>query len=86
MAEEKKACGCAICKHAKVYPDPDPNDWFCDDDVKVLCTKVPLDVNGEPKGGNNQITCACRPYMVTRECSYTPDWCPLDGQPEPRTL
>ena len=26
---------CIDCSSHQVLPDPDPNDWFCDDDVKV---------------------------------------------------
>lgn len=84
--EKVTPCGCAICVHAQTYPDPDPFDWFCDDDVKVICEAVPLGVNGEPMGGKNQITGACRPYMVVAECSYIPEWCPQHGNPTPRTL
>jgi hypothetical protein len=25
------------CGNYEILPDPDPEDWFCDDDVKVLC-------------------------------------------------
>jgi len=58
---------CTQCPHHKVLPDPDPLDWFCDDDVKVVCLLFPEE---------RQITCACRPYQVEKECSV-PKWCPL---------
>src|SRR4051812_3276113 len=29
---------CIGCKHHEVIADPDPHDWFCDDDVAVVCT------------------------------------------------
>lgn len=77
MAEGFTPRGCAICANAKTFPDPDPDDWFCDDDVKVLCMAHP---------DRKQITCACRPYMVAKECSYTPSWCPQNGQVTPRSL
>jgi hypothetical protein len=59
---------CIDCPFHKVLADPDPNDWFCDDDVKVVCTKT--------KRKDNAITVACRPYR-TRAESDVPEWCPL---------
>ena len=56
---------CTECPFHKVLPDPDPYDWFCDDDVKVICTKQ-----------SREITVACRPYNIVRE-TPVPDWCPL---------
>lgn len=85
MAEKVAPFGCAICAHAKIYADPDPDDWFCDDDVKVICDAVSTNINGEPIN-KNVITCACRPYNIVTECSRIPDWCPQHGQPTPRTL
>lgn len=32
-----KLDNCMDCPHHQVYPDPDPDDWFCDDDEKVVC-------------------------------------------------
>lgn len=29
---------CSKCKFGKVVSDPDPDDWFNDDDEAVLCT------------------------------------------------
>lgn len=61
-----KIGNCMDCPYSVVCPDPDPDDWFCDDDKKVLCmcddkTRV--------------ITCACRPYNLRKECEI-PSWCP----------
>jgi len=50
-----------------VKPDPDPLDSFCDDDVKVVCTKA------DPV---REVTVACRPYNVKKE-TPRPVWCPL---------
>jgi hypothetical protein len=55
---------CTECFEHEVLPDPDPNDWFCDDDVKVLCTVT-----------KRFVTTTCRPYNIKKECG-TPDWCP----------
>ena len=62
----QKISNCIDCPFHKVLPDPDPHDWFCDDDMKVVCTKKE----------NKQITCACRPYNLRKE-SEVPEWCPL---------
>ena len=56
---------CMDCPSHSVERDPDPDDWFCDDDQKVICTKT-----------GREITCSCRPYNKRKECSI-PDWCPL---------
>jgi len=60
---------CVDCAFHRVALDPDPNDWFNDDDVKVVCTKT--------RRANNCVTVACRPYNVRRETSPPPKWCPL---------
>lgn len=56
---------CVDCPFHEVKSDPDPHDWFNDDDVKVVCTKV-----------NKNITVACRPYNTRKE-TPVPNWCPL---------
>jgi hypothetical protein len=62
---EIKIDNCIDCREHEILPDPDPSDWFCDDDVQVIC-----------KANYNQtITCSCRPYRVREECSI-PSWCP----------
>lgn len=66
MAELKiKVETCMDCPFSKVLPDPDPNDWFCDDDIKIVCLKA-----------NKNITVACRPYNDRKETSI-PSWCPI---------
>jgi hypothetical protein len=42
---KKKSSGkiyanCIDCPHHEVINDPDPSDWFCDDDVAVACNLV----------------------------------------------
>ena len=34
---------CIDCPNHLVINDPDPDDWFCDDDVAVVCIKVQND-------------------------------------------
>lgn len=60
-----KIINCMECQYHEVRPDPDPDDWFNDDDVKVVCMKA-----------NKNVTVACRPYNIWKE-SDTPSWCPL---------
>jgi len=63
-----KPSNCLDCPYHKVLPDPDPDDWFCDDDVKVVCVLAGCEV-----------TSSCRPYK-TREESEVPRWCPLSQE------
>lgn len=63
---------CMDCPHHHVQRDPDPDDWFCDDDVKVVCTKAI-----QKDGSYREVTSACRPYNTRKECSV-PQWCPLN--------
>jgi hypothetical protein len=32
---------CQDCVFHKVVSDPDPHDWFCQDDVAVICHQSP---------------------------------------------
>ena len=87
MSEVKKDANerinCTMCAMHKVLPDPDPDDWFCDDDVKVKCTAAKdqtpkYTALGHLKSGEPYVTVACRPYMVKKECDI-PEWCPFGG-------
>lgn len=82
-----KIDNCMDCPHHVVVPDPDPNDWFCDDDEAVLCRLTKSE--GEHPDGRAQapaagganwprrtVTVSCRPYQK-RELCKVPDWCPL---------
>lgn len=53
-----------------VLPDPDPYDWFCDDDVKVVCAL-----------NRKEITVGCRPHHIREECK-APKWCPIRVESE----
>lgn len=70
---------CTSCMHHVVEPDPDPTDWFNDDDVKVRCKLSSKSPNGVYCCEEPYITVACRPYKIEVECS-TPNWCPLNKQ------
>jgi len=73
---------CLDCPFHKVIPDPDPEDWFCDDDVAIVCLKTKNDrYNLKSKYQADKqpfkcVTVACRPHHIKKE-SDTPDWCPL---------
>lgn len=63
-----KIDNCTKCPFHEVRNDSDPDDWFNDDDVKVVCTKT--------KRVNNEVASSCRPYNIVKE-SNVPEWCPL---------
>jgi hypothetical protein len=78
---EKKPENCLDCPFHKVIADPDPLDWFNDDDQAVICTKVNRKPNMNSqyladKQEFKTVTVSCRPYKLRVE-SKTPDWCPL---------
>jgi len=63
----KTIANCIDCDNHEVQADPDHYDWFCFDDVKVVCKAM----------NNKTITCACRPHRTRHECDI-PNWCPLN--------
>ena len=72
-----KITHCSNCSNHIIEPDPDPSDWFNDDDIKIRCT-----LSKAPYRGNRcnepYITVACRPYNTGKE-DDTPSWCPLNN-------
>lgn len=60
---EKKITQCRECPHCRIVPDPDPSDWFNDDDEKAFCREA----------GHKLIENMLRSY----ERIIIPDWCPL---------
>ena len=81
QAPPKNCMDCDLCK---VIADPDPNDWFNDDDQATIClkTKNPnFDINSNYKVDRQEfrpITSSCRPYNLRKE-SETPPWCPFEN-------
>ena len=72
---------CLDCANHRLVPDPDPDDWFCDDDVAVVCamTRRPPDTKSRyavDRQPYRSVVSGCRPYFV-RPNSKAPDWCPL---------
>ena len=74
---------CIECPNHIVVADPDPSDWFCYDDVAVLCKKLANSNPGHPANArfdNKPVTVACRPHHTVKETTPPPDWCPLRGK------
>lgn len=75
---------CRDCRHCEVIADPDPDDWFCDDDKAVVCNLTPnpgRDVTSKWMASHHPqraVTVSCRPYNLRKECDR-PEWCPLQG-------
>jgi len=72
---------CLDCPNVDIRSDPDPFDWFCDDDEAAFCKLVERDPKENPKWYSDTvplkpITVAARPHHLRRECE-TPKWCPL---------
>lgn len=71
---------CVKCPYHKVVADPDPNDWFNDDDEAIVCTKVSQepDQNSKyqsDKQSHKTIEGSLRPYQTKNV--EVPNWCPL---------
>lgn len=69
MSKIVKIDSCVDCPFHSVLPDPDPNDWFNRDDVRVFCTRK-----------SKNATVACRPYQTRKETTPPPKWCPLEDE------
>lgn len=74
---------CLDCEYHQVIRDPDPDDWFCSDDLAVVCSLTPnpeRDVISRWTSDHSRfkaITKSCRPHYLKKE-STTPSWCPLN--------
>ena len=79
---KKKLKNCIECQHHEIIADPDPSDWFDDNDVAVVCKKTLNDkrnISSKYHADHSNfkaITVACRPFKVKQECKI-PSWCPL---------
>ena len=71
---------CALCPHHKVIPDPDPSDWFNDDDCAIVCTlqknnkKNPRSKYAADRQDYKVVSGALRPYETQKV--EIPKWCP----------
>ena len=74
---------CLDCPFHKIISDPDPNDWFCDDDKAVVCIKSKNnDQNLKSKYATDRqefkpISVGNRPYQIKKELIKIPTWCPI---------
>lgn len=72
---------CLECPNHRVIADPDPYDWFCDDDKAIVCTKVPNDereIASEYLPDRQEykvVACSIRPHKLEKEARI-PHWCP----------
>ncbi len=80
MTKEKEKT-CLGCSDHETILDPDPHDWFCDDDSAVVC-KITPNPNIKPTSeyvADRQefrvVACSCRPYNLKKEATI-PEWCP----------
>jgi len=79
-----ESCSCMDCSEHEVINDRDPHDWFCDDDVAVVCKLVKNEAKAygslHPSDWNDfkSITTGCRPYNMKKEATV-PTWCPKKG-------
>ena len=48
-ANGKLITDCTQCHHMERYPDPDPDDWFCDYEEKYVCGKTGEKIAGSMK-------------------------------------
>jgi hypothetical protein len=73
---------CLDCPFHKVIADPDPHDWFCDDDQAIICLKTKNEEQDENasyvsnRSEFKSVTNSCRPYNLKKETTI-PEWCPL---------
>ena len=73
---------CIACANHLVIDDRDPDDWFCDDDVAVVCKLVKndkQDLQSKYQADHSEfkvIQCGIRPYRIRQE-AIRPKWCPL---------
>jgi len=78
---QKLPTHCAKCRQHIVIPDPDPTDWFNDDDCAVVCSCL---YSATSRAGARRLAdrsryrvvgSMLRPYEV--KSVLRPDWCPL---------
>lgn len=71
---------CIDCKFHKVIADPDPTDWFCDDDVAIVCLKETQNIDKTSKWMSDRqekrvVSGSLRPYEIKKVTP--PKWCPI---------
>ncbi|MBQ6923683.1 MAG: hypothetical protein IJQ73_03495 [Kiritimatiellae bacterium] len=66
---DRSAPNCVDCPEHETSFSPDPDDWFCDDDITVSCRAA----------GGRKIVTGIRPQFE-REYCMKPHWCPKQVQ------
>jgi hypothetical protein len=74
MTRTLKIKSCIDCPFHEVRTEGDPDDWFNDDDVKVVCKKKNYREN------YRVVISSCRPYQMRIETTPPPQWCPLEDR------
>ncbi len=82
MEKNLKITSCLQCPFHEIMHDPDPNDWFNDDDVSVVCKKVkkekePSSEYASDRQEHKVVSFGDRPYQVKEDKIKIPEWCPL---------
>ncbi len=72
---------CLDCEFHRIINDRDPVDWYCDDDIAIVCSRSPRKGNPSSQYASDRcefkpVTVSCRPYQA-REEGKRPAWCPL---------
>lgn len=62
---DSSVSNCTDCPEHETRVTPDPDDWFCDDDIAVLCRAA----------HRRKIAEGIRPQFVREYCTV-PAWCP----------
>lgn len=62
---DHSAPNCVDCPEHETLFSPDPDDWFCDDDITVSCRAA----------GGRKIAEGVRPQFEREYCTR-PQWCP----------
>lgn len=82
MTSAGLVANCLECAYHQVIPDPEPDDWFCADDMAVVCTKSTnpeRNVASKWKSHHSpfrSVVNSCRPHHLHAE-AVRPGWCPL---------
>lgn len=74
---------CLECPFHRVIGDPDPDDWFNDDDKAIVCTKKSnqkLNINSRYASDRQMyavVESSMRPTELKKENVEIPKWCPI---------
>jgi hypothetical protein len=72
---------CINCPHHCIVADPDPSDWFNDDDEAIVCSLTPnpkKNTASKYRADHSEyrsVAASLRPYETAKIAA--PKWCPL---------